>query len=143
MTTIAYNHKDKEIAVDSRCTNQGKIVTDAMDKSITISGVTYFYTASGDDGEKLAKIISGSSTDKDNESLDAAVMFIKSGKAFMGCYSENKLDTWLLTYSDSIGSGCDFALAAMDFGKTAKESVEYAATRNHHTGGEVRVFKVE
>ena len=37
----------------------------------------------------------------------------------------------------AIGSGHDFALAAMDFGKTAAEAVAYAATRDSGTGGGV------
>lgn len=34
----------------------------------------------------------------------------------------------------AIGSGADFALAAMDFGKTAVEAVEYASRRDSGTG---------
>jgi hypothetical protein len=37
----------------------------------------------------------------------------------------------------AIGSGTNWALAAMDFGKTAVEAVEYAATRCNGTGGGV------
>jgi ATP-dependent protease HslVU (ClpYQ) peptidase subunit len=34
----------------------------------------------------------------------------------------------------AIGSGGSWAMAAMDFGKSAIEAVEYAATRDHDTG---------
>ena len=37
----------------------------------------------------------------------------------------------------TIGSGCEFALAACDLGKTAVEAVEYASTRDVFTGGGV------
>lgn len=37
----------------------------------------------------------------------------------------------------AIGSGATWALAALDFGKTAEEAVAYAATRDNGTGGGV------
>lgn len=37
----------------------------------------------------------------------------------------------------AIGSGTSWALAALDFGKTAAEAVAYAATRDNGTGGGV------
>lgn len=141
MTTIVYDHENKEIAVDSRCcTGEGKILSDTIEKFITIEGVTFFYTASGDDGVELAKLISGE--DCESEALKATVMFIKGGAAYMGTYSNCIIDTWILEYSDAIGSGADFALAALDFGKNANDAIEYAKTRDNFTGGEVKVFQV-
>lgn len=141
MTTIAYNHKDREIAVDSRCCAGTKIVSDSAEKSITINDVIYFYTAAGDDGIELAKLVDTGKSKHDE--LNATVMFIKDGEVFMGTYSKGLLETWAISYSDAMGSGCDFALAAMDFGRSAKEAVEYAMTRDNATGGEVRVFKLD
>lgn len=140
MTTIAYNHKDKQISVDSRCCCGSKILSDESDKSITINGVIYFYTASADDGIELAKLIDTGKTDQDE--LNATVMFIKNKKVFMGTYSKGFLDTWAIEYSDAIGSGCDFALAAMDFGRSSMDAVKYAITRDNATGGEVRTFDI-
>jgi ATP-dependent protease HslVU (ClpYQ) peptidase subunit len=37
----------------------------------------------------------------------------------------------------AIGSGARFALAAMDFGKTAGEAIEYACTRDIYSGGKI------
>lgn len=42
-----------------------------------------------------------------------------------------------------MGSGYQFAIAALDLGKTAKEAVNYAKTRDIYTGGRVRVFDVK
>lgn len=42
----------------------------------------------------------------------------------------------------AIGSGWQFALAAMDFGKTAKQAIEYAATRDNGTGGGVDYVRI-
>ena len=46
-------------------------------------------------------------------------------------------------HNRAIGSGNRFALAAMDFGKTAKEAVEYAACRDVYTGGKVESFRLD
>jgi len=39
----------------------------------------------------------------------------------------------------AVGSGSDFAIAAMDLGKSAKEAVEYAATRDPNTNSVTQV----
>lgn len=43
----------------------------------------------------------------------------------------------------AIGSGTRFALAAMDFGRTAEEAVQYASLRDIYTGGEITVLHLE
>ena len=40
----------------------------------------------------------------------------------------------------AIGSGMVWAMAAMDFGMSAREAVTYAATRDNQTGGTVDVY---
>ncbi|WP_210772140.1 hypothetical protein [Rhodanobacter lindaniclasticus] len=42
----------------------------------------------------------------------------------------------------AIGSGWQFAIAAMDFGKTAKQAIEYAMTRDNGTGGGVDFVRI-
>ena len=49
----------------------------------------------------------------------------------------------LIEYNDSAGSGGEFAIAALDMGKTAKEAVEYAMTRDFYSGGKVHVYDIE
>jgi ATP-dependent protease HslVU (ClpYQ) peptidase subunit len=43
----------------------------------------------------------------------------------------------------AIGSGCRFAIAAMDMGKSPAEAVAYAVTRDIFTGGEITVLTIE
>lgn len=43
----------------------------------------------------------------------------------------------------AIGSGRDFALAAMDMGASAKEAVEAAAKRDVYTGGTIRTLIID
>lgn len=51
---------------------------------------------------------------------------------------------WFLEKSPcAIGSGQRFALAAMDFGKSAAEAVAYAITRDIFSGGEVTVLHAD
>jgi len=49
----------------------------------------------------------------------------------------------IIKYNKGLGSGRDFAIAAMDHGKSAKEAVKYAMTRDTYTGGRIRVFNVK
>ncbi len=42
----------------------------------------------------------------------------------------------------AIGSGWQFAIAAMDFGKSAKQAIEYAMTRDNGTGGGVDCVRI-
>ncbi len=53
------------------------------------------------------------------------VIALWDGDAEMPCEWGEKL---------AIGSGTTWAMAAMDFGKTAAEAVEYASTRDNATG---------
>ena len=48
-----------------------------------------------------------------------------------------------LKFNDYVGSGGYDALRALDFGKSAKEAIEYAATKDCNTGGKVRVFNLD
>lgn len=45
--------------------------------------------------------------------------------------------------SEAIGSGWQWAMAAMDFGASAIEAVNYAKKRNCHTGGKIFYFNFE
>lgn len=142
MTTIAYNHKDKQIAVDSRSTSGDSIIMDDdCDKSIVENGVIFIFAGYPSDNRLLMDAYFG----KDIKRVpDCSAFVIDDGVAYKTGVDEN-ITHWKqqLTNNDSIGSGRMFALAAMDFGKTAAEAVEYAKTRDCYTGGEVHVFNVE
>lgn len=142
MTTIAYSHKDKEIAVDSRETAGDLIASDNTLKAEKINGEWYIGAGCSNDCELLTDcIINGTTHERD---LDANVMFTKNGKVFnSNYYAADGLLTWEIKRNYTMGSGEKFALAAMDFGKSAKEAVKYAMTRDIYTGGKVRVIKVK
>lgn len=142
MTTIAYSHKYKQIAYDSRCTADDVIMTDALEKKFVVGDAVYFMSGSTCDFDLFfAEFKHGA---KPSVSIDCYgiyvngdVVSLRSIDSESGLFFESKR-----AFDFAIGSGGNFALAAMDLGKSAKESVEYAATRDIYTGGEVKVYQL-
>jgi ATP-dependent protease HslVU (ClpYQ) peptidase subunit len=141
MTTIAYNDKDKEIAVDSRMTEGSLIITDKDIKFKVVNGVSFISCGGVSDGDTLIDVYLGASTDKCE--LDANIIIANDCGVFCASYIENYLNVWKLNHNTAWGSGEKFALAAMDFGCSAKDAVKYAMTRDIYTGGKIRVIKVK
>lgn len=138
MTTIAYNHKDKQIAVDSRVTSSGVVMSDNDNKVQTKGDVMFILAGSISDKEKF---VSQYPDIKDNYDCDGFT--IEKGKVYGVCVEDKVLYKSELNYNDATGSGFRFALAAMDFGKTAREAVKYAATRCIYTGGKIKVINIK
>ncbi len=141
MTTIAYHHKDKQIAVDGRVTAGGAIADDNYNKIITNKLGIWVCSGSSADCESLAMLKLGDNAGRD---LESTALLVREGKVFLaltekdGRYSESPV-----TYNDAQGCGYRFAIAAMDHGKSAKEAIEYAMTRDIYTGGKIQVIDVE
>lgn len=139
MTTIAY--KDGIIAYDSRSIRNDYIESDHTCKRSEHEGYLFF----------LAGYVS------DFEPFMAAAIEEQSGKSY-GCgglmidpdgvlWTVGGEDTpWRARHNldapTAFGSGMPFAVAAMDFGHTAKQAVKYAMTRDPGTGGKVHTFKL-
>lgn len=141
MTTIAYNHKDKQIAVDSRSTSGGSvIITDEAEKLEIVDGVMFFLCGSVCDYDLFIKMYFGEKSDVvpecDAFSIDGGAVY-RCGVSCEGLFWKQKT-----LNNDALGSGYKFALSAMDFGKDAKGAVEYAKTRDIYTGGEVKVYDI-
>lgn len=139
MTTIVYSHKEGVIACDSRTVSGGIIVSDDSKKFSIINGEHYFISGYTPDGDDLIRFYLGEEVNRTK--YECAVMYTKNGKVFLMSY-EDEFSTWELFCDRCIGSGGDFALAALDYGKSAKEAVKYAMTRDIYTGGTVREFLV-
>ena len=74
---------------------------------------------------------------------DASALVIKGGKVYQVMVNSDNICEWAeLDYNFTLGSGGSFALAAMDFCRSAKDAVKYASTRDVYTGGKIRVVKV-
>lgn len=140
MTTIVFCNKTKQIAVDSRTTSGGIVATDSAIKYKKVGEIVYFFA--GYAGEKDLFIDQFEPLKDANKNLDVIALRVEKQEVYLmtcgnGVFRECRLD-----HNEGIGSGCDFALAALDSGKSAKETVEYASTKNIYTGGEVHVYDV-
>lgn len=105
-------------------------------------GVLFFCSGSDGDMPELLDLYAKGAV-KSPRNLSASAFFVKDGQANMlVCSVDLDIETSVLQESDGMGTGSDWAIAALDFKKTAKEAVEYAATKDIYTGGIIREFKI-
>ena len=145
MTTIVYDHKARQIAVDSRATSSGIIVDDESKKwQLTDSGELWFTCGAICDEGLLIDCFKDGDKKIDVPIIpDANAFVVRDGSVLMrGVTPEGEAWTQELTSNRCLGSGSSFALAALDFGKSAKDAVKYAATRDIYTGGKVHVYDI-
>lgn len=145
MTCIAYHYEDKQIAVDSQATNGYDIVSNIdFDKTITNDLGIWFFTGTRRDSAELSKLRHNEKVSNVDNKPDISAMVISEGEVYFVNINKDGYCKWQKEEANAaIGTGDFFALSAMDFGKTAKEAVEYAMTRDIYTGGRVRVFDVK
>lgn len=138
MTTIVYNHKDKQIAIDSRSSRDNVIITDNAIKWRTEQGALFFLCGLVPDFDMLIEAYFGKALLTVPE---ANAFVIDKGIPYRIGVTE-ELIFWKseLTNSDSFGSGASFALAALDFKLSAAEAIEYTKTRDCYTGGTVHTY---
>lgn len=139
MTTVAYHHKDKQIAVDSRMTYCGVVETDCYDKTRVVGSRRYIFEGQVEDIERFIEEHGGVATDAE---LGCRAVMIENGKAYDVFKEKGVFKQAIIDYNYAMGSGWKFAVAAMDHGKTAKEAVQYAAKRDIYTGGRIHVYKL-
>lgn len=141
MTTIAFNYKDKEIAVDSRESAGNRIVNDKCNKVLIRNGVKFIICGASADREMFIDYyFSENKTDLVPECTGMAIdkgvgYYVTVNGDGVSCRQE-------MVCNETMGSGGDFALAAMDFGCSARDAVKYAMKRDSRTGGKIRVIKV-
>ena len=141
MTTIAYHHKDKTISVDGRTTSGNDICTDKAIKTIKRDGYTFFLAGTvPDKGLFVDHALSGR---KLEESIDVIGFAVKGGSSWLISIDEGSVKWTTCEYSEAVGSGYKWAIAAMDFGCGSKDAVRYAAKRDVYTGGRISTYKVD
>ena len=141
MTTIAYDHENKTIAVDSRMTLQGVISSDDKDKVIYKGAVAWVLCGSICDLDDFTSLTKGQRFESEL-TIDASGIRAVDSKAYHVFMHEGVFCEELLTCNLTLGSGSKFATASMDYGSSAKEAVEYAMTRDIYTGGKVKEIKL-
>lgn len=142
MTTIVYDHKNKQIAIDSRECAGDEIKTDNAIKYKEHGGIVYFLSGHTSDMQAFIGLDKKRGVNPDVE-IKCSALFVRDGKAFKASFADGEYWELELPYSDSIGSGGVYALCAIDFGKSAFEAVEYAKTRDSCSGGKVHVYDIE
>lgn len=143
MTTIVYDHKERQIAVDSRCTRGAVILSDDKVKWVYKGADLLFFAGTVADFEAFIQHY-GKAGSKPESEVDVDAFLIRDGVVYECSFCKNT-GYWELplAYNSALGSGANFALAALDFGKTVYGAVEYAKTKDIYTGGKVHVFDIE
>ena len=141
MTTIVYDHKNKQIAIDGRLNTNGVIVSDNTEKwkSGEFESV-WFFTGSPSDDSDLMLL---SHNDKPDVKPDSTALVAKNNECWLVTFNGEFCQHTKLNYNFSIGSGWKFALSALDYGASAEEAIVHASKRDVYTGGKITVFDVE
>lgn len=141
MTTIVYDHKAQQIAVDSRTTGDGIILSDSTLKWVNRpDGSIWFLCGTVCDFDLLVEAVEENKKIESN--LECNAFVLQNGSVRLVGVDDGKPWSNSIWYSRAIGTGFQFAISALDHGKTAKESVEYAATKDYCTGGKVHVYDI-
>jgi len=139
MTTVVYDHNNGLIAIDSRITSRDVIVSDEFDKHLIQSNERWFFCGTVADSNNLIKL---KHDDKPEVIPDSNAIVAFDGKVKVVTFNGNHCSHETLKYNFAIGSGANFAIAALDFDCDVKTAVEYAAKKDPFTGGKIQVFDV-
>jgi len=138
MTTICFHKASNTVAVDSRRTSGTFISSDKADKIIHSGDLIFILSGVVRDIHRVVDAY----PEVDDRVSEVTGFLIKEDVAYSLGAVSGELYVLECDCDDAYGSGADFAIAAMDFGKSAAEAVEYAKTRDTNTGGEVQVIKL-
>lgn len=138
MTTIVYNHKDKEIAVDSRLTRRDTIITDNANKIIKNDNGVFILSGYYADCELFAS----SFPNEPPREVKCYGFVVSDNEVYWLSFEDGNTMLTKCNYNESVGSGQDHALTALDLGLSAKDAVKMAMKRDVNTGGKVRIYKV-
>jgi ATP-dependent protease HslVU (ClpYQ) peptidase subunit len=144
MTTIAYNHKDKQISVDSQSTIGGMVASYNEIKWVERDDGIYFIAGYPCDNEMFFDYVDGLGDSHPKWTPECSALHIDNdGKCFIATISaEGQLRHSLVTHNYGIGSGDVWAISAMELGKTSAEAVSFAATKCIYTGGKVHTYDI-
>ncbi len=141
MTTIVF--KDGIIAYDSRRTAGDLIISDHVDKKLVVSGISFFISGAPSDFKRFTnQYLNDCRTGDPTSHLSAFV--VCGDEICLSGWSSEELWTYPMEEEIcyAIGSGREYAFAAMDMGATAKEAVKIAMGRDTGTGGRIRTHKL-
>ena len=145
MTTIAISKKHKQFACDGRVTT-GIIVCDNDIKinSFCKDGISFNigFAGAGSCGDSFKEEIEKTSNIQDSllnmQEVDWECLIYLDGVIYLAT-DKCRLPCSINSDIFAIGSGASWAMSAMDFGKSPKEAVKYAMTKDYYTGGKITV----
>jgi len=141
MTTIVYDHKAKQIACDSRICKNDVIGSDSFIKYKHIGAELWFFCGTIADANLL--VLWFDKGPKPELIPECEALAVINGKVYHHHVSSDGVAAQFeLEFSEALGSGCKFAISAIDHGKSAAESVEYAMKRDPFTGGKIHVYDI-
>lgn len=76
-------------------------------------------------------------SDSDPNDLESFIL-VKDGKIYEANLNDTSIEIVEIDNFYAIGSGCQFALAAMEYDKSPKEAVALASKYNLNTGGKIQ-----
>ncbi|HHZ96320.1 MAG TPA: hypothetical protein EYN67_12385 [Flavobacteriales bacterium] len=144
MTTILYDHKNKQIACDSRMSKNSGAYNDSYIKMKEVNGILFVLTGSTCDADyfmenykKYAKV------ELDGIDIDCSGIIVRDKVAYNVFIHDGVFNEDNMFCNEYAGSGGSYAISALDHGATLKEAIEYAMTRDLYTGGKVHVYDIE
>jgi hypothetical protein len=143
MTTIVYDLARMCVATDSRATDEGVIISDTAIKHYVRDGVDFFICGSTSDEEPIMKGFLARRR-KISSAVDDASAYAWDGTALWDISAEKGVLHWYeaIDTRGAIGSGREYALAALDSGATPRQAVIAARKRDTCTGGKVVTYKL-
>lgn len=138
MTTMSYHHKDKQIAVDSRTSSGSLIDTDKAIKYYKVNNCLLFLSGALHDIDIFISEYPEIKSD-----INCSGFCVDNKIVYHVSVKSSQLKKSKTAFNDADGSGYAFALAAMDFGKNARDAIKYAMKRDVYTGGRIRLYDIE
>lgn len=141
MTTIAYHHESKTIAVDGRIAAGNTICSDDFKKWLVVGEDVWFISGAVSDYQRFIDYHHGKITGKPEYEVTCSAIIASAGRCYeAGITPAGEVWKCELGYSYAKGSGSDHALSAMDMGADAKKAVEMAIKRDSGSGGKISEF---
>ena len=143
MTTIVYDHKNQQVACDSRISKSSGSYSDCFVKMIESGDRLFVMTGSTCDIQYFIDNFEQYKKVGLNVDLDCNGIMIENGISYSVFIHGDVFNMDYLVCNECEGSGGKFALAALDFGETAKGAIEYAITKDCYSGGMVHVYDIK
>ena len=142
MTTIIVSTKDNKIYCDARYARDNLIESDTAAKWLNHNELPWFICGTFADAKKLFDHYFLGKEVIDWKNFNATLFGRLDGEIVL--ISAHDDEVWVQPVCNEpylcYGSGGDFALSALDHGKSPIDAIQYAMTRDMNTGGKISCF---